>query len=171
MSYRKVFCCLRRSALAIFRKEGAGGGGAPLSHYEHRRALCAAGSRSCGPGQRAFFVGHLSPAPGGPAAHPRLGVCLQDCGFCLAQTKPQVRGLVLRLGVLDAGQRGGVPAGDQRPPQAAGGQCPPIHHFTRPGTQPETGRGTGEDCGAHGGCAPCGAVCPADPARLGCMGK
>ena len=41
----------------------------------------------------------------------------------------------------------------------------------KPGTQPETGRGTGKDCGAYGGCAPCGTVCPADPARLGCMGK
>ena len=48
------------------------------------------------PGQRAFFVGHLPPAPGGPAAHPRLGVYLQDRGLCLAETKPQGPRLVLR---------------------------------------------------------------------------
>ena len=34
--------------------------------------------------------------------------------------------MVLRLGVLDAGQRGGVPAGNQRPPQAAGAN---VHQF------------------------------------------
>ena len=29
--------------------------------------------RACGPGQRAFFVGDFSPAPGGPAAHRGVG--------------------------------------------------------------------------------------------------
>ena len=27
--------------------------------------MCAACGRSCGPGQRAFYVGHVPPAPGG----------------------------------------------------------------------------------------------------------
>ena len=69
--------------------------------------------RSCGPGQRAFFVGYLSPAPGGPAADPGVGLYLQERCFRLAQTKPQVPRLVLRPGLLDTGQRRGVPAGNQ----------------------------------------------------------
>ena len=139
MSHQAIFRDLRRPALAVFRQEGAGCGGAPLSHYEHPRVMRAAGGGIGRPGQRTFPVGHLPPAPGGPAAHPRLGVYLQDRGLCLAETKPQGPRLVLRPGILDAGQRGGVPAGNQGPPQAAGGQRPPVHHFPHPGTQPQAG--------------------------------
>ncbi len=171
MSHQSIFCDLRRPTLAVFRQEGAGGGGAPLPNHEYQRIMRAPGGGTGRPGQRAFFVGHVSPAPGGPAAHPGLGLYLQDRGLCMAETKPQVRGLVLRPGLLDEGQRGGVPAGDQRPSQAAGGQRPPVHHFPHPGTQPETGRGTGEDRGPHGGRTPCGAVCPAVTARLGRVGE
>ena len=43
--------------------------------------------RSCGPGQRAFFVGYLSPAPGGPAADPGVGLYLQERCFRLKQNR------------------------------------------------------------------------------------
>ena len=71
----------------------------------------APGGGSGGPGQRAFFVGHVPAACGGPAADQGVGLHLQERCFRLAKEKPQVRGLVLRPGLLDAGQRGGLPAG------------------------------------------------------------
>ena len=94
----------------------------------------APGGGSGGPGQRAFFVGHVPAAPGGPAADQGVGLHLQERCFCLAEEKPQVRGLVLRPakekpqvrglvlwpGLLDAGQRGGLPAGNTGTPEAAG---------------------------------------------------
>ena len=75
-NYRSIFHHLCRSPVALLPKGLAGGSGASLPHHEHRRALCAACGRSCGPGQRTFPVGHLSPTPGGPAADPGLGLCL-----------------------------------------------------------------------------------------------
>ena len=56
----------------------------------------APGGGSGGPGQRAFFVGYVPAAPGGPAAHQGVGLHLQERCFRLAKEKPQVRGLVLR---------------------------------------------------------------------------
>ena len=45
----------------------------------------APGGRSCGPEQRAFFVGHIPAAPGSPAADPGVGLYLQKRGVCVAQ--------------------------------------------------------------------------------------
>lgn len=39
-------------------------------------AMCVACGRPCGQGQRAFFVGHIPAAPGGPAADPGVGLHL-----------------------------------------------------------------------------------------------
>ena len=82
----------------------------------------APGGGSGGPGQRAFFVGYVPTACGGPAAHQGVGLHLQERCFRLAKEKPQVRGLVLRPGLLDAGQRGDLPAGKRGDTQAAGGK-------------------------------------------------
>ena len=101
----------------------------------------APGGGSGGPGQRAFFVGYVPAAPGGPAAHQGVGLHLQERCFRLAEEKPQVRGLVLRPGLLDAGQRGGLPAGNAGTPKAAGGKRPPVYHFPHPGAQPQAGGG------------------------------
>ena len=40
-------------------------------------------------------------------------------------------------GLLDAGQRGNLPAGDKGTPEAAGGKRPSIHYFPYPGAQPK----------------------------------
>ena len=57
-------------------------------------------------------MGYVPAAPGGPAADQCVGLYLQKRGVCVAEEKPKVRGLVLRPGFLDAGQRGDLPAGD-----------------------------------------------------------
>ncbi len=101
----------------------------------------APGGGSGGPGQRAFFVGHVPATPGGPAAHQGVGLHLQERCFRLVEEKPQVRGLVLWPGLLDAGQRGGLPAGNTGTPETAGGKRPSIHYFPYPGAQPQAGGG------------------------------
>ena len=78
------------------------------------------------PGQRAFFVGYVPAAPGSSAADQGVGLHLQERCFRLAKEKPQVRGLVLWPGLLDAGQRGGLPAGNTGTPKAAGAN---VHQF------------------------------------------
>ena len=45
----------------------------------------APGGGSGGPGQRAFFVGYVPAAPGGPAAHQGVGLHLQKRCFRLAE--------------------------------------------------------------------------------------
>ena len=74
--YRTVFYYLCRSPLALHSEKGTGGGGKPLSHHEHIGAMRVACGRPCGQGQRAFFVGHIPAAPGGPAADPGVGLHL-----------------------------------------------------------------------------------------------
>ncbi len=94
---------------------------------------------NAGPEQRAFFVGYVPAAPGGPAADQCVGLYLQKRGVCVAEEKPKVRELVLWLGLLDEGQRGGLPAGDTGTPETAGGKRPSIHYCPDPGAQPKAG--------------------------------
>ena len=65
-----------RSPLALHSEKSTGGGGKPLPNHEHIGAMCVACGRPCGQGQRAFFVGHIPAAPGGPAADPGVGLHL-----------------------------------------------------------------------------------------------
>ena len=74
--YRTLFYHLCRSPLALHSEKGTGGGGKPLPHHEHIGAMRVACGRPCGQGQRAFFVGHIPAAPGGPAADPGVGLHL-----------------------------------------------------------------------------------------------
>ena len=75
-NYRTLFYHLCRSPLALHSEKGTGGGGKPLPHHEHIGAMRVACGRPCGQGQRAFFVGHIPAAPGGPAADPGVGLHL-----------------------------------------------------------------------------------------------
>ena len=63
----------------------------------------APGGGSGGPGQRAFFVGYVPAAPGGPAAHQGVGLHLQERCFRLAKEKPQVEGWFYGLGFWTRG--------------------------------------------------------------------
>ena len=131
----------------------------------------APGGGSGGPGQRAFFVGYVPAACGGPAADQGVGLHLQERCFRLVEEKPQVRGLVLRPGLLDAGQRGDLPAGNTGTPETAGGKRPSVYHFPHPGAQPQAGGGPRKDRGPHGRRAQGGAVRKTVPARLGRVGE
>ena len=85
------------------------------------------------------------------------------------RTKRRIAGFM--AGLLDAGQRRGLPAGDQGTPQAAGRRYSPIYHFSHRGPQQKAGRGPRQNHFPDGRSAPRGALCQADPARLGCMGE
>ena len=67
--YRKIRRDLRRPALAVFPKEFTGIGGEALPHHEHGRAVRPPRGGAGRPGLRPVPVGHVPPAPGGPAAY------------------------------------------------------------------------------------------------------
>ena len=71
-----------------------------------------------------------------------LGILFGDInyGVCLAEEKPQGGQLVLWAGLLDAGQRRGLPAGDQGTPKAAGRRHSPVYHFPHRGPQQKARR-------------------------------
>ena len=82
--------------------------------------MCASRNGACREGQRAFSLGDLSATAGSPARDFRVGLRLQNRGVRLAQTEPESKNVVLRHGLLDAEQCGGMPFGDARTPETAG---------------------------------------------------
>ena len=118
-----------------------------------------------------LFVGYVPAAPGGPAAHQGVGLHLQERCFRLVEEKPQVRGLVLWPGLLDAGQRGGLPAGNTGTPKR---QAANVHQFIIAPIQehsrkPEEAR---EKIVALMGDVPrVELFARQSPARLGCVGE
>lgn len=82
------------------------------------------------------------------------GLHLQDRGLRLDQAVPEVGRPVHRHGLLDAGQRGDLPAGDPRTPEAGGAGCEAGHPLPRGAAQPEAGGGAAADRSPHGGRAP-----------------
>lgn len=65
--------------------------------------MYAPGGRSGGPGQRAFFVGYVPAAPGGPAAHQGVGLHLQERCFRLAEENRKSEGWFYGLGFWTRG--------------------------------------------------------------------
>ena len=63
----------------------------------------APGGGSGGPGQRAFFVGYVPAAPGGPAADQCVGLYLQKRGVCVAEKNRKSEGWFYGLGFWTRG--------------------------------------------------------------------
>lgn len=89
----------------------------------------------------------------------------------VAETEPEVSGLVLRAGVLDQGERRDLPAGSERASEAQVCPCPPVYHLSAGSAQQEARRDEGEDRGIDGRPSEGGAVRKAACPRLGSVGE
>ncbi len=139
-NYRTLFYHLCRSPLALHSEKGTGGGGKPLPNHEHIGAMCVACGRPCGQGQRAFFVGHIPAAPGGPAADPGVGFTYKSVAFVwLKQNRKSPAGFTAWAFGHGATRRsacwrhGDTPNGRRRIFTSLS--------FPRPGAQPQAGGG------------------------------
>lgn len=119
----------------------------------------------------ALFLWVTFPPAGGAGRPGELGLHLQDGGLRLGQAEQEGGQSVLGAGVLDAGQRRGLPPCHKGEPQPGVRRRPSGDPLPHRGTQQETPGGAGAHRPAHGRCPPDRAVRPDKAGGLGCLGE
>ena len=89
--------------------------------------MCAACGRACGQGQRPFYVGDLSSAPEALRLIRAWGFTYKSVAFVWLKKNKKADSWFM-AGLLDAGKRRDLPAGDQGTPEAAGRRHSSIYH-------------------------------------------